>query len=252
MNKLAHLYSVVICCLFTFYSHQSYSQQLDVGVEPFPPLINEDGSGFVVDMLNSLSRNSDLQFNFHVMTYARAKKDLQSQRLNLIGLTPFQLETQNFYQYANELNWGINTHVDFFSLHEKHFDIEQLSDGSIGTLTGNAEFFAEIINVPAAKFIEVSSLAQLVRMLSLGRLKVILFERASTITAIAALKIDNIYYKNMGVVPASLAVSNSPQGIKLKAQLDKLLLGVDNKKFFNDFIIYNNMPESGQIINNQN
>ena len=193
---------------------------------------------------------SDLQFNFHIMTYARAKKDLQSQRLNLIGLTPFQLETPNFYQYASELNWGINTHVDFFALNENHFDIEQLSDGSIGTLTGNAEFFSEIINVPASKFVEVSSLEQLVRMLSLGRLKVILFERASTITTIAALKIDNIYYKNMGIVPASLAVSNTPQGLKLKSKLDKLLLGLDNKTFFSDFIIYNDMPESGQIINN--
>jgi polar amino acid transport system substrate-binding protein len=92
------------------------------------------------------------------MTYGRAKKDLESKRLKLIGLTPYKLETKGFYEYGGELNWHIDTHVDFFSLNKDFFNIEQLPDGSIGTLIGNAEFF-------------------------------------STMSTIKALNIENIYYK---------------------------------------------------------
>ena len=182
------------------------------------------------------------------MTYGRAKKDLESKRLQLIGLTPYQLETQGFYQYAAELNWHINTHVDFFSLNKGYFNIEKLPNGSIGSLIGNAEFFSEIINVPVIRFAEVSSINQLVKMLALGRLKVILFERVSTMSTIKKLNVENIYYKKMGIVPASLAVSNTTEGLMLKTQLDNLLSGVDNNEFFSDFINYISMNDSGEVI----
>ena len=68
-------------------------------------------------------------------------------------------------------------------------------------------------------------------MLALGRLKVILFERVSTMSTIKKLNVENIYYKKMGIVPASLAVSNTTEGLMLKTQLDNLLSGVDNNEF---------------------
>ena len=143
----------------------------------------------VIDMLMSLAFEKNIDFNIHIMTYGRAKKELQSRRLDLIGLTPYQLETDDFYQYSVELNWHINTHVDFYSLDKSYFDIEKLPNGSIGTLIGNAEFFSEIVSVPTIKFVEVSSLQQLVKMLE------------------------------MGIVPASLAVSNTAEGLRLKELL---------------------------------
>jgi len=249
LEKLTPLYNVAIIYFFISYSHLSYAQEVDVGFEPFPPLINEDGSGLVVNMLKTLTADQYIHFNFHIMNYARAKSDLKSGQLKLIGLTPFQLETQKFYQYGVELDWHINTRVDFYSLNERYFNIEQLPDGSIGTLKGNAEFFSEIINVPVSKFIEVSNLEQLAKMLALGRLKVILFERASTMSTIKALNIEHIYYKNMGIVPASLAVSNTVEGMQLKAKLDKLLVNIDNKKFFRKFVDYTTMEDSGLVIN---
>lgn len=249
MGKFARLITIALFyCLYS-YSPLSYSQTIAAGFEPFPPLINEDGSGLVLDMLKVLTVEQDLHFNVTVMNYARAKHDLKGEKLKLIGLTPFQLETKKFYQYGLELEWHINTRVDFFALERKYFSIEQLPDGSIGTLLGNADFFAEIINVPTTKFVEVTDLEQLVKMLALGRLKVILFERASTMSTINALNIDNIYYKNMGIVPASLAVPNTEEGIKLKAQLDNLLQNVDNNKFFSEFINYTSMEHTGQVIN---
>jgi polar amino acid transport system substrate-binding protein len=230
------------------YSPHSYSQEIEVGFEPFPPLINEDGSGMVIDMLMSLAFEKNINFNIHIMTYGRAKKELESKRLALIGLTPYQLETDDFYQYAVELNWHINTHVDFYSLDKSYFDIEKLPNGSIGTLIGNAEFFSEIVNVPTIKFVEVSSLQQLVKMLEMGRLKVILFERVSTMSTIKSLNIENIYYKEMGIVPASLAVSNTAEGLKLKELLDNKLSNIENDKLFSDFIHYTSNDAFGKVI----
>jgi polar amino acid transport system substrate-binding protein len=132
-------------------------------------------------------------------------------------------------------------------LNEDYFNIEQLPNGSIGTLTGNAEFFSKIVNVPVIKFVEVSSLKQLVKMLALGRLSVILFERVSTMSTIKELNIENIYYKKMGIVPASLAVLNSTEGLMLKTQLDNLLLNLDNEEFFSEFINYTSMNDSGKV-----
>jgi polar amino acid transport system substrate-binding protein len=246
VDKWLRICSLAI--IFITYSQLSYSKEIDVGFEPFPPLINEDGSGLVVDMLNTLAASKNLHFNFHIMTYGRAKKDLQSELLKLIGLTPYRLETQEFYQYGVELNWHIDTQVDFFSLNKDYFNIEQLPDGSIGTLIGNAAFFSEIINVPVIKFVEVSSLEQLVKMLALGRLSVILFERVSTMSTIKTLSIEHIYYKKMGIVPASLAVSNTTEGNILKKQLDSVLLNLDNQEFFSDFINYTSMSDSGKVI----
>ncbi|WP_340680334.1 hypothetical protein [Paraglaciecola sp.] len=248
MYKLAHLFSVTVIYVFIAASELSYAEEIDVGFEPFPPIINEDGSGLMFDMLNTLSVGTNLHFKFHIMTYARAKKDLANKRLKLIGMTPYQLETQDFYQYGAELNWHIDTHVDFFSLHKDYFNIAQLPDRSIGTLVGNAAFFSAVINVPVNKFVEVSSLKQLVRMLAFGRLKVILFERVSTMSTIKAQQIENIYYKKMGMVPASLAVSNTKEGLMLKAQLDNLLANAENKEFFSGFINYAAMSDSGKVI----
>ncbi|PKG96675.1 hypothetical protein [Paraglaciecola sp. MB-3u-78] len=95
MDKWLRIRSLAIICIT--YSQLSYSKEIDVGFEPFPPLINEDGSGLVVDMLNTLAASKNLHFNFHIITYGRAKKDLQSERLKLIGLTPYQLETQELF-----------------------------------------------------------------------------------------------------------------------------------------------------------
>lgn len=247
MNKLVCLLSVVAIYCLNSLNHLSYAEEINVGFEPFPPLVNEDGSGLVIDMLNAVSVDKNLQFNFNIMTYGRAKKDLNDNRLGLIGLTPYQLETDEFYEYAAELDWHINTHVDFFSLNKDFFNIAQLPNGSIGTLIGNAEFFADIINVPVIKFVEVSSLEQLVKMLALGRLNVILFERVSTMITIRTLKVENIFYKKMGIVPASLAVANTKNGLKLKVQLDNLLSNVENSDFFSPFINYTSMDDAGKV-----
>ncbi|MEP1446524.1 MAG: hypothetical protein ABJK37_10490 [Paraglaciecola sp.] len=237
MWKLVLTYYVTFFYLVV-HSSQIYSREIVVGFEPFPPLINEDGSGLVVDMLHKFSGTEDIHFNVEIMTYARAKKNLQNKKLELIGMTPHQLETDDFYQYATELDWHIDTHVHLFALDKSYFNISQLPTRSIGTLLGNAEFLSEIVGLPEKKFVEVSKLEQLVKMLALGRLKVILFEGVATMNAIKSLELQGVYYKEMGIVPSTLAIPKSAEGLTLKRKLDAFLSNPKNQNLFYEFDHY--------------
>jgi polar amino acid transport system substrate-binding protein len=226
-------------------------QQIDVAFEPFPPLINEDGSGLVIDMLNSLEQSSKLHFNFHLMTYARAKHELKNNRVKVIGLTPQNYETSDFYQYAQDLKWNISANVDFFSLDKSNFDTDKLADKSIGTLMGNADFFSVLLNIPRNKFIEVSSLEQLAKLLSLKRLSVVVFERVSMMKTINKIALEHVYYKKFILIAASLAVANNEEGNKLKKELDDLIDNIDNNDYFSEYFKYLNLPDQGTVLVNK-
>jgi polar amino acid transport system substrate-binding protein len=259
LNKVC--ITILLLSLFSFKILANHTDIL-VGLEPFPPLVNEDGSGFVVNMLNAAQENSTLNFSYQVMTYARAKKELKNQRIDMIGLTPKDSETQDFYQYAQELTWHFDTTVDLYSTSPKNFYLDNLPDHSIGTLIGNADFFAELAQVPRNKFIEVSSLTQLIMMMARGRLKVILFERVAMMSTIEELQNNlrtqvpsefnstdgrqTIYYKKFKIIAASLAVAKSDAGIHLKKQLDELLTG-NTSHFFKEIAPYANLPDTGII-----
>ena len=167
----------VILTVAAFYCNLAISNEIDVGFEPFPPLINEDGSGYLIDLLNALTKDSPLTLNYQLMTYARAKQELKHTRIDLIGLTPKNSETSQFYQYAQELNWSFDTTVDIFSIAKVKLHPSKLPNRSIGTLLGNADFFSEKFGIAKEKFVEVRSLAQLIKMMELNRLSfIILFQ----------------------------------------------------------------------------
>jgi polar amino acid transport system substrate-binding protein len=256
--------AIITFFLFSLFSVKLLANHTDitVGIEPFPPLVNKGGSGFVINMLNALQENSTLNFNFQIMTYARAKKELQKQRIDMIGLTPKDSETQKFYQYAQELVWHFDTTVDLYSTAPKHFKLNDLPNQSIGTLIGNADFFGELAGIPREKFIEVSSLSRLVMMMARGRIKVILFERVAMMSTINKLQNDlrskvpsefnspespqKIYYKKFKIIAASLAVAKNEAGDQLKKQLDELL-AKNTLLYFTKIAPYAELPDSGVI-----
>jgi polar amino acid transport system substrate-binding protein len=256
--------SLITLFLVPLFSFKILANHTDitVGLEPFPPLVNEDGSGFVINMLNALQKSSSLNFNYQIMTYARAKKELKNQRIDMIGLTPKDNETQKFYQYAQELSWHFDTTVDFYSTSPVNFTLNNLPNNSIGTLIGNADFFAELAGLPRDKFIEVSSLSRLVMMMARGRIKVILFERVAMMSTINELQNDlrsnvpsefnspenpqKIYYKKFKIIAASLAVAKNEAGYQLKKQLDKLLTD-KTQQYFKEITPYAKLPDSGVI-----
>ncbi len=224
-----------------------YAKNINVGFEPFPPMIGKNGQGQVVEMLRAIEKVSDFRFNVKVMTYARAKLALKNQQLDLIGLTPQYLETEDFYTYAQDINWNIAAHVDIFSLKNDLIDIAKIPKASIGTLIGNADFFAELLDIPREKFIEVIHLEQLVKMLAKGRLELVTFERVAMMSTIKHLQINGIYYQKFGVIPASMAVANNIEGHKLKLQLDELLLNISDESTKAETNCYRNLPYRGLV-----
>ncbi|MCO4799238.1 MAG: transporter substrate-binding domain-containing protein [Colwelliaceae bacterium] len=226
---------------------QASSQEISVGLEPFPPFINEDGTGYAIDMLSALSKQSDLRFNFHLMTWARAKRELKAQRLEMIGISPKNNETADYYQYAKELNWSFNATVDLFSKNKASLDLDTLPNQSIGTLIGNADFFAEISQIPRNKFIEISSLNQLVKMMNKGRIHTVIFERISMMSTIQKLNLINIHYKKLMTIPATFAVKNTIEGSLLKEKLDKLISKESIATYQKKLTTYSQLPSFGVV-----
>lgn len=244
--KCMRFYFVV---LLTFLSINAHSQDVNIGIEPFPPIITENGKGYAIDMLKAIEPISDLKFHFHVMNYARAKRELKNENLDMIGLTPKGYETKEFYQYAEDIGWEISSKIDLFTLEKKYLNAEKFPKQSIGTLRGNADFFSELLNIPRNKFIEVSSLPQLIQMLERKRLNIITFERASTMLTFQKYTVTDVYYKNVAQISASFAVSNNASGKLLKAKVDKYLTHIESNHYFTEYLKYHNLANAGEVSN---
>lgn len=223
------------------------AQELIFGIEPFPPIFTENGQGLGADLLKKIQKNSDLNFQIRIMTYARAKKELKNDRIDAIGLIPKGLETKEFYQYALELDWYFNNHVDIYSLEQKYLNIDAIPTKSLGTLIGNADFFAAVLNIPRKKFFEVSSLDQLIKMLEKKRLNAIVFERVSTMSSIQKIKQKNVYYRFLKDIPATFAVPNTEQGKELKLLLDSHIKQHTTADTFQRDPRYHNLPIQGKV-----
>lgn len=245
MNK--YLLLILLWLLVVQLSFAQERQTVTVGLEPFPPFINGDGNGLTVDMFREIERVTDLKFDVNIMTYARAKYQLSRQKLTIAGHTPKNLESDDFYQYAIELDWQIDTTSDLFVFDKKYFDLSSVETGRIGTTTGNAGFFSKLLAIEASRFTEVKELNHLVSMFVSGRLDVMLFERASVMTLLQQRKVHGVYYKSIGQVPASIAVANTEQGKQLKAKLDKAIRQLDTKKIFASYLIYAQLPDTGKV-----
>jgi polar amino acid transport system substrate-binding protein len=198
-------------------------------------------------MFDALSEQSDLLFNVNLMTWARAKKELKAQRIDLIGISPKNNETTDYYKYAKELNWSFIATVDLFSKSKTSFDIEKLPSKSIGTLVGNADFFAELSQIPRNKFVEISSLKQLVKMMNKERIQTVIFERISMMSTIKKLKLPNVHYKKLMMIPATFAVKNTNDGHLLQQKLDNLISTKNIVKYQQKLSSYNKLDNMGIV-----
>jgi polar amino acid transport system substrate-binding protein len=223
------------------------AEKINVAMEPFPPFVNAEGTGLTIDMLHAIENISDFEFNIEIMTYARAKHQLKNQRIQIAGHTPKDLETDEFYHYAQELNWRIDTTSDIFTFEREFFDLSRLKKGRIGTTIGNADFFAKQMKIPRDKFIQTATLRQLVDMLVKRRIDVLVFERVSVMTLLQEKKVKGVYYQSIGKVPASIAVYRNSAGKELKDKLDMLIKQLPLNNIFSGYLQYTDLPESGKV-----
>ena len=201
-------------------------------------------------MLKEIEKKSDLKFEITLMTYARAKMELRNQTVDLIGHIPVGLEEPSFYKYATELKWSVQAKSDIFAMTAKSVVPETFKKLSpIGVPRGNKEFLGNMAGVPLDNITEINTIESMVKMLKLGRLKGIIFERSSVMSAITKQKIEGVHYKMHPpkVIPTGFAVQKSIKGKKLGEKIDNLISIVDKDKIFKNYFKYMNLPDSGIV-----
>lgn len=237
---------ILISLFLVFTAVAAFSEPVQVMLEPMPPLINEDGTGMTVDMLKAVASSAGVTLTIKIATYARAKAELMSGNIQLMGHTPYGQEEKAFYAYAQELEWSIDTFADIYALKAENVEKAKWNSLKIGCPRGNKEFFASISGVPETAFFE-EELGALVKMLSAGRIDAIMFERSSTMSTIAKLGIKNLYYNTITKIPAGLAVAKTPAGTDLMKRLDAAIKKYNTKSIFSAFTVYAGLPEKGIV-----
>lgn len=243
MNKKIILTNI----LFLLFSNLVFGKVIKVGFEPFPPLINKDGTGLTVNLLKAIEAKSNLRFEVIIMPYSRAKLGLKEGRIDMIGHTPYQNETEEFYTYAQELDFNIEAIVDIYSKDKGLVNLDSFkTHKKIGTPRGNEDFFSVNYKIPKNNFYP-GELDGLIRMLKKDRIKMILFERGSMMSSIKRIDIEDVYYQKIGELSASLAIKKSPAGLKIKEELDKIIKILDIKKIYEKYYEYKKLPDNGIV-----
>lgn len=241
---------IISCLVFLGFAliQPAYAETVNVGVEPFPPLINEDGTGYSIIMLREVERISDLKFDIKIMPYNRAKVELQSGKMDLIGHTPHRKETKEFYEYAQDLDWAIKAITDIYSVKKERISKEAMANlKTIGTPRGNQDFYSEQFGIPLDRFHE-GNIDNLLKMLQIERIEAFIFERASTMATLRNLGIDNVCYRTLDdSISASFGVRKDAAGQKLKEKLDQAINKLDIKKIFQEYAKFTELPPEGVV-----
>lgn len=242
MKRVINLIIVFIAVL----SPSVFAETLKVGLEPMPPLIIDENKGYSIELLKNIEKISDIRFDITIMPYNRAKYELKRGRLDLIGHTPFKKETQDFYNYAVDINWSIPTVTDIYAKNDKHlYDFNKLN--KIGAPIGNKNFYSDLFNIDPALFYE-TDLIELLRLLYTGVLTALIFERSSVMTSIKNLGIKNIHYRMIdNGISAGFAVRNDFNGKILKKKLEDILGKLNIDLIYSDYQKYVELPEKGIV-----
>lgn len=241
MFKISLFLLAVIISAFS-----AYAETVKVGFEPFPPLIVDENNGYTIKLLKAIEKSTDLKFTITIMPYNRAKKELSEGSIDLIGHTPYQQEAKEFYNYAQETIFTIDSQTDLYVIDENK--LKDISKLKIGIPRGNEDFASEVLGVPKENFY-LGAIDNLLPMLKAGRIDAFWFERASTMETIKKLKLTNIFYMALPSTPiaAGLAVKKDAKGTALKTKLDKALSDVDYKKILKDYNTYLKLPAKGIV-----
>lgn len=205
-----------------------------VGLEPFPPIVNENSGGLTEELLKKAeAKMTDVKFEFVHAPYKRLKKSLLEDDVQLIGHTPYGSEVQSFYKYAEELDWSYPVCAEFVFTNPK-FLKDFKSIGKIGTLVGNKGFLKELKGAQDLDIFEHVSMLSLVKMLEMGRIDAIWFPRFVINHYLEQHPVGKVYRKSFPERPLGigLAVRKDKEGKKLRSVLEKALKQIDWRSEF--------------------
>ena len=218
---------------------------LTVGLELFPPLVNDNRTGYSVEWLQAVADEAGMTLSIRMMPYSRAKVALMAEQIDLIGHTPYGLEADRFYDYAAELDHRVPTKMDAFALSPSELDFEAGYMELIGTTFGNSAFIADLTNVSRDRFVE-ASLTRIVNMLLAGRLHTVVFERMSVVTQLRHQARQPVYYRLVRQIDAGFAVRRDDEALleRLNAAAER----VDAETIYKPYIDLLNWPDRGTIV----
>ena len=248
---ISRFVNLFIALLFTLiFSQAVFAQEIRVGLEPLPPLIIDKNTGYTVDMLKAIEKNTDLKFTIKIMPYNRVKHAIKSGDIDLGGHTPYKMETPDFYAYAVDVEWYVTTLIDVYAKTSGDAASDNYKVSKrIGTPRGNEGFMSELFGIPTANFM-VNELDNIVKMLNVGRLDFILFERSATMSTIQKLKLPNIHYLMIDdSIKAGFAVNKNARGQEVKKLMEAAIRNTDQDSLFKDFFKYTRLPAEGVVPN---
>lgn len=217
---------------------------LTVALEPFPPLIKEDRTGYSVEWLQAVAHEAGMELRIRIMPYSRAKVALMTKLVDLVGHTPYKLETDGFYDFAIELDHRVPTKLDAFALTPSELDFEAGWMELIGTPFGNSAFIADLTGVTRDRFVE-GSLTRIVNMMLAGRIHTVVFERMSVVTQLRHQATQPVYYRLVKQIDAGFAVRRDNEALlkRLNAAAER----VDTKEIYKPYINLLDWPDRGMV-----
>ncbi len=218
---------------------------LRVGLEPFPPLIREDGSGYSIEWLEAVADRAGFKLQVSTMPYSRAKLLLSAGDLDLIAHTPHGLETGNFYEYAKELEHTVPTRMDAFSLDEPVLPKNSESTYVIGTPFGNADFLHELLPEGNFRIIE-GALPNLVSMMLAGRIDAVAFERIAVVSEMRKQTDRLIHYRKVEDIDAGFAIRRDDT--HLLESLNQASTELDDTSIYQDYSNQLQWPDTGILL----
>ena len=67
----------------------------------------------------------DVNFDVSIVPFSRAKQDLYNGKFQLIGMTAYQAEGNEFYSRAMELDWFIPAKIDIYTMDSWQLDVKK-------------------------------------------------------------------------------------------------------------------------------
>ena len=227
----------------------TFGEVIKVGLEPFPPLIKEDNTGYLIDLFRAIEKKSDLKFETQIMPFSRAVSLLEKKKVDIIAITPKGGMPPEFYKFSVDFDWGVPTANGIFTLDDKDIDLNALRKiKKLGTPRGNKEFFNEVFGIPKENFYE-AAIPSLMRMLKKGRINAFFFERTATMLTIKELKLSGIHYQILPgeAVDATMSIQNTTRGKELKEKIDKLIVKYKLDNLFNVYKEVDKLPRKGVV-----
>lgn len=224
-----------------------------VCVEEANALPDEHGNPIGTQVLREVEKISDLRFVFTQAPYSRCLFGLRNGNTDLVLHVPYLAEP-GFESYGLFLNWTVPVKADLVSLDPAWFaKLDTLGDGRIGVPRGNLEFAASATGIAPRKFQEITTMKSLVKMLTLGRIDMVWYDRVSVRQELAAQNVQNAYYYELPIFgkvgSIGVGLAKTPRGEALKRRLDALIPQVDVKALLapRHRYLQPDLPQAGPI-----